>query len=105
MRRSRSMPATIRLLGPDLGNSPLLVEVEPTDTIEILKKHTLEKWPAGARAPPPPSVASRAARAIFCASPEPHGALWLSPSQAWISRRLRNCESFSRGASWLIIRA
>lgn len=54
MRRSRSMPATIRLLGPDLGNSPLLVEVEPTDTIEILKKHTLEKWPAGARAPPPP---------------------------------------------------
>jgi len=47
VRRSRSMPATIRLLGPDLGNSPLLVEVEPTDTIEILKKHTLEKWPAG----------------------------------------------------------
>ena len=41
------MPATVKLLGPDLGN-PLNVEVEATDTIQRLKECALGKWPEGA---------------------------------------------------------
>jgi len=44
------MPATVKLLGPDLG-TPLLVEVEATDTIAGLKDRALEKWPAGMDVP------------------------------------------------------
>ena len=40
------MPATVKLLGVDL-DQPLLVEVDPNDTIAGLKDRALEKWPAG----------------------------------------------------------
>ena len=41
------MPAQVKLLGPDLGQ-PLIVEVDPSDTVAGLKDRALEKWPAGA---------------------------------------------------------
>ena len=41
------MPAQVKLLGPDLG-SPLLVEVDASDTIAGLKDRALAVWPAGA---------------------------------------------------------
>ena len=40
------MPAQVKLLGPDLG-SPLLVEVDASDTIAGLKDRALAVWPAG----------------------------------------------------------
>ena len=42
------MPAYVKLLGPDLGN-PLVVEVDPGDTIAQLKNVALANWPSGAR--------------------------------------------------------
>ena len=42
------MPAHVKLLGPDLG-SPLLVEVDPGDSIAGLKDRALASWPSGAR--------------------------------------------------------
>lgn len=40
------MVAQVKLLGPDLG-SPLIVDMEATDTIAGLKDRALEKWPSG----------------------------------------------------------
>jgi len=44
------MPAQVRLLGPDLG-SPLVLEVNPDDTILALKTKALESWPSGMEVP------------------------------------------------------
>jgi len=40
------MPAQVKLLGPDLGN-PLIVDVDPTDTVASLKEAALRSWPSG----------------------------------------------------------
>merc|ERR1712124_162268 len=39
--------ANVRLLGPDLA-TPLVLEVNPSDTVGQLKEKALENWPSGA---------------------------------------------------------
>ena len=68
------MPAQVKLLGPDLG-SPLLVEVDASDTIAGLKDRALAVWPAGA----PRSRGATVWRGAFARScdrpPRPHACL------------------------------
>ena len=84
---SVGMPAQVKLLGPDLGN-PLVVEVEPSDTIEALKNKALEKWPAGAtRAADRTHVEKSSARATAffrVAHVHPLSRRVLCYRQAWI---------------------
>jgi len=42
--------AHVRLLGPDLPN-PLVLPVQPTDTISGLKEKALSNWPSGMEVP------------------------------------------------------
>lgn len=109
VRCDTNMPATVKLLGPDLGN-PLLVEVEASDNIAGLKQRALEKWPAGARVPPvwcararpdPPTPASSAGMDVpdkqqlriiyqgrFMADNQPLKGVGERVARAWLEARL-----------------
>ena len=74
------MPAQVKLLGPDL-NPPLMLEVDPNDSISNLKEAALAKrgaaTPSGVAAPRVAYAVALVGWAVLCAPV--CRALWTSP--------------------------